>query len=195
MRRFGWRALVLGLLLVLPAIAQESENGKKGEEANDMGWRIANFALLAGGLGYLIGKNGGPFFAGRSRKITGDLARGEEARKEAERRSAEVERRLANLESEIAALRTRSRAEADQNAERMRQDTAAEMAKIRARSEQEIAAAGKTARAELKRYSAELAIGIAEQKIRSRLNSDTQDALVGDFLGELDDPAAQNRKN
>ncbi|MCL5745635.1 MAG: hypothetical protein M1541_17210, partial [Acidobacteria bacterium] len=33
----------------------------------------ANFLLLAGGLGYLIGKNAGPFFATRSQQIRKDM--------------------------------------------------------------------------------------------------------------------------
>jgi F0F1-type ATP synthase membrane subunit b/b' len=42
------------------------------------------------------------------------------------------------------------------------------------------------ARAELKRYSAELAIGLAERKIRARMNAATQDALIGSFAENLD---------
>jgi F-type H+-transporting ATPase subunit b len=195
MRRAGlW--LAISALFLLPAFAQETGNDRKAEESGSQEtWRIVNFVLLAGGLGFLIVKNGGPFFAARSRKITEDLAQGEEARREAERRAAEVERRLSTLDTEIARLREESRKEADNQRERMRQETASELAKMQARTEQEIASAGKTARAELKRYSGELAIGIAEQKIRSRMNADTQDTLVVGFLGELEDPSARPRVN
>jgi hypothetical protein len=37
----------------------------------------------------------------------------------------------------------------------------------------------------LKRYAAELAIGLAEQKIRARMTPETQDALVRGFVRDL----------
>jgi F0F1-type ATP synthase membrane subunit b/b' len=116
------------------------------------------------------------------------MIQGEDARQEAERHAAEIDRRLANLEADIAGLRAESQKEGEREAERMRQRTAAEMAKIQVYAEQEIAAAGKTARAELKRYAAELAIGLAERKVRTRINSEVQDGLVAGFVHELDGP-------
>jgi F0F1-type ATP synthase membrane subunit b/b' len=69
--------------------------------------------------------------------------------------------------------------------ERVRQETAAELAKIRAHAEREIASAGKAARAELKRYEATLAVGVAVDKIRARMNPATQAALVHGFAHDL----------
>jgi F0F1-type ATP synthase membrane subunit b/b' len=69
--------------------------------------------------------------------------------------------------------------------ERLAQHTAAEIAKIQAHAEQEIASAGKAARTELKRYSAQLAVELAEQKIRARMTPQTQDALVRGFVRDL----------
>jgi len=155
----------------------------------------ANFLLLAGGLGYLIGKNAGPFFATRTREIREQIILAEEARKNAEQRVAEVDRRLASLDSEIAALRAESQKEAASEAERMRRETVADIAKIRAHAEQEIAAAGKGARVELKRYAAELAIGLAEQKLRVRVTAETQEALVRGFVRDLDNPSSKAQAN
>ena len=67
----------------------------------------------------------------------------------------------------------------------MERHTAAEIAKIQAHSEQEIASAGKAARMELKRYAAELAVELAEQKVRARMTPDAQDALVQGFVRNL----------
>jgi F0F1-type ATP synthase membrane subunit b/b' len=190
MKRLAFGTLLLGMFLAgFPGIAaaQEKEAGQKAGEENgaESTWRLVNFAIMAGGVGYLIVKNAGPFFAGRSKKIREEIVQGEEARQEAERRAAEVERRLANLEADIAALRAESEREAEREFERMQERTTAEMAKIQAHAGQEIEAAGKTARAELKRYAAELAIGLAKRKIRMRMNAETQDGLVAGFVQEL----------
>jgi F-type H+-transporting ATPase subunit b len=179
------RSIALAALAVLaafPAFAQEGGGQVEAPQA----WVVANFVILVAGLGWMIAKSGGPFFAARLKKIRQDIVQGEDARREAERRAAEVEERLANLDKEIAALRLESQKELENELERMRQRTAADRERVRIHAEQEIAAAGKTARAELKRYVAELALGLAERKIRVRMNAAIQDALIGGFAENLD---------
>src|SRR5437763_15257798 len=92
------------------SLAQRAdEAGNKAHAAEEEGsmdiWKWANFLLLAGGLGYLVGKNAGPFFAARSASIRKDMDASLAQLKDAEARAADVERRLANLEADLAALR------------------------------------------------------------------------------------------
>jgi len=186
-------------MLLMPAAAQhEGAAGAEGHGAQMHGqntdlWKWANFLLLAGILGYYIGKNAGPFFAARSKQIRKDMVEAQEVRADAEARAADVERRLANLEAEIAALRAEAQQEQSAEEERARRQTAAEIAKIQHNAEQEIAAAGKSARIELKHYSAKLALGLAEQKIRGRITPETQDSLVRGFASGLTAPAPRER--
>jgi F-type H+-transporting ATPase subunit b len=178
LKRLATLALVV-CFTVAPIFAADQEGGSLQV------WKWANFVVLAGGLGYLIGKKGGPFFAARSAKIRQDIVDAGEARNQADARAAEVDRRLANLDAEIAALRAASGKEEEAEAGRFGRHTAAEIAKTQAQAEQEIAAAGKAARLELKRYCAELSVGLAEQKIRARMTPETQDALVRGFVRDL----------
>lgn len=161
------------------------EGHEGGEHGNLEIWKWANFLILAGGLGYLIAKNAGPFFAARSQQIRKDMLEAQEARRAAEARSAEVDARLAALEKEIAALQANSRREIEAETERLSRHTAGEIAKIQAHAEQEIASAGKAARTELKRYSAELAVALAEERLRRRMTPETQQALVRGFVRDL----------
>lgn len=154
-------------------------------ERHELELKWANFLLLAGALGYMIGKNSGPFFAARSRGIRKDLEDSEQKRKDAEARAAAVDARLADLGKEIAALRGESQAEAQAENERMAHHTETEIAKIQAHAEQEIASAGKAARTELKRYAGQLAVELAEARIRSNMTPGTQDALVRSFIHDL----------
>jgi F-type H+-transporting ATPase subunit b len=181
MRRVVRLAMLLAFVAIL-SFAQEKEGGESG--SNQL-WKWANFLVLAGALGYVIGKHAPTFFAARSDQIGKDMAEAGKARQAAEDRAAEVDRRLANLEAEIASLRAHAKEEAEAETQRLAQHTAAEIAKIQARAEQEIVSAGKVARLELKRHAAELAIGLAEQKIRARLTPETQDALVRGFVRDL----------
>jgi F-type H+-transporting ATPase subunit b len=189
--KLGIRSILLLCLsgIFFVGFAQEGQESKKPEtfaERYELELKWANFLILAGGLGYLVRKNAGPFFADRSRKIQEDIREAEAVRQDAERRAAEVDRRLAGLESEIAGLRADSQKEAEAESERMRQLLPLEIAKVRAHAEQEIAAAGKTARAELKQYAAEMAIGLAQQKLKARMTPDTQEALVRGFVRDVD---------
>ena len=190
MRRLAVAVIVFGLAFTArPALAQEHEAGQKKEEGfaekHELALKWANFLLLAGLLGYFIGKNAGPFFAARSAGIRKDMDESLRQREQAEAKAADVDRRLANLEKDIAALRGQSEAEAQAETERMAQHTADEIAKIQAHAEREIASAGKAARMALKRHAAELAMGLAEQKVRARMTPGTEDALVQGFVRNL----------
>jgi len=189
MRRLAVVTVALGLAFIGAAPAQEHEGGQKKEESfaekHELELKWANFLLLAGLLGYFIGKNAGPFFATRSAGILQDMDESLRQREQAEARAADVDRRLANLEKDIAALSSQSETEAQAETERMAQHTEAEIAKIQAHAEREIASAGKAARMALKRYSAELAMELAEQKVRARMTPGTEDDLVQGFVRNL----------
>jgi F-type H+-transporting ATPase subunit b len=194
MKRLILLALVCALsYAAAPARAQQAEHGNsQAAESHEGGllvWEWANFAILAGLLGWLIKKNAGPYYAARSRQIKKDMIEAADFRQRAEARAADVERRLAGLEADIAALRSESTAEGRAESERLTRQTAGEIAKIEANAEEQIAAAGKAARMELKRYSVELAIGLARKKIESRITPETQDALVRGFVRHLETPA------
>jgi F-type H+-transporting ATPase subunit b len=190
------KRLILSLAFALaiataPGFAQEGGHEKKeaAHEQKDEGgleiWKWVNFLILAGGLGYLIGKHAGPFFAARSAAIRKDLEQSLKQRQEAEARVAEVERRLATLESQIADLRAESERELKAGAERIAGQTADDLAKIRTQGELEIASAGKQARATLKHYAADLALGLAEQKVRAGMTPAVEEDLVDSFVRDL----------
>jgi F-type H+-transporting ATPase subunit b len=182
-------------LLAAPVALRAQEKKSAGESGGLKTWEWANFILLAAGLGYVIGKNAGPAFDARGRRIRKEMVEAEEAKKEADARAAAVEKRLANLGDEIAALRAEAQREEEAENARYARHTAAEIAKIRAHAEQEIAAAGKAASSELKRYAADLALGLAEKKLRARMTPETEDRLVRGFVKNLDSTSSTAQAN
>jgi F-type H+-transporting ATPase subunit b len=195
MKRPASAALTLFLLAGSPVLAQQQSESEAERVAGSTGatehgsstmfWGWINFALLAGGLGYVIKKNAGPYFAKRSLEIRKGMVEADEARAEAEAKVADVDRRLANLEAEIEALRHDARLEEEAEAQRAQRDAAAEMAKVQAQLADEVAAAGKAAALELRRYSAELALGLAEHKIATRMSPEIQGRIVKSFVTQL----------
>ncbi|MBI3682003.1 MAG: hypothetical protein HY235_16595 [Acidobacteria bacterium] len=176
------RLVILGALALAPALAAE-EGGPHSEPS--IWWKWANFALLAGGLGYLISRHAGPFFSSRTAAIRSGLADAAAVSQQADARVAGIERRLANLGAEIERLRAESREEMSAEIQRIRAETARLAARTQASAESEIASIVKLARRELKAHSAALAVQLAEVQIRERLSGVAQEGLIRQFVSDL----------
>jgi F-type H+-transporting ATPase subunit b len=195
-------ALAILLPLVLfsaaaPTAAAEPEHGSAGSESASHGnnttlWKWVNFGILAGGLGYFGGKKGGSFFRSRTRDIQQAIAEATRLRQEAEARLAEMEQRLTQMDGAVAELRAAASAESAAEAERIRRETEAQLAKVQANAEAEIAAAAKSARQELKAYTVELAVRLAEERVRRQLRAEDDSALVESFARELGENARRS---
>lgn len=171
------------------------EAGEGHAEGPSPLWAWANFLMLAGILGYMIAKKGGPWFAERSESIRRGIAEAEKIRAQAEASAAEVSRRLAGLQTEIEKLRTLAREEQAAEAGRIREQIASDLARMQQHTAREIESAGKAARVELKRYAAQLAIDLAEQKIRRNMTPEVQAALVDNFARNLELPSSGPHPN
>jgi F-type H+-transporting ATPase subunit b len=189
------RTLTLALLLGLPAVyAQEhgkeaahAESGSAGHhEDNTTMWKWANFAILAGLLGYGIAKAAGPFFRGRSAEIQKALVEARELKERADARAAEIDRRLANLAAEIETLKAEARQEMAAESERIQAETARLLAKIEQQARREIESAEKLALKELRTHAAGLAIELAGAKIRARITGPAEVRLAEQFITRLD---------
>ena len=189
--------LVLALALVAPrvAFAQEGTPAHEIEESKGdpwIWWKWANFLILAGGLGYLIGKRAPGFFRSRSEEIQSGIQEASKVRSDAEARAAAIEIRMAGLQSEIEGIRANAHAEMEAEGERIRRETEQQVRRIQEQSQQELATLAKLAREELKTYAGSLALDIAEQRIRGRLDAGTQNRLVQVFVHDLQRASASD---
>jgi F-type H+-transporting ATPase subunit b len=180
-------AVALGMALSSYALPQESSTQKSEPEQSDpwIWWKWANFMILAGGLGYLIRKHVPPLFQKQSSDIQSALHEAAKVKEEAAEYAAGIEARLANIQSEIENLRVSARADMTAESERIRRETEHHLQRIREQTAQEIELLTRSATDELRKYSAELALGLAEQRIRSRMNPATQQSLAEEFLHDL----------
>ncbi|MGC2744949.1 MAG: ATP synthase F0 subunit B [Candidatus Angelobacter sp.] len=142
-----------------------------------------NFAVIFIVIAGLLRKMLPGYFRGRTSTIQKGIEEARKMSEDARRRLAEVEGRLARLDAEIAGMRR----EADENAkaEEQRLLTAGEEERRRivASAEQEIEMAANIARRDLKAYVTELAVQLAEKKIR--VSIDTDEALVRAFTAQM----------
>lgn len=184
MKRF---ASVVGVVFgIAVSAAMAAEHGGAGESGNEIVWKLANFVVLVGALGYFIRKKSGAFFASRTAEIRRGIEEAWRLRKDAEERYAEIERRLENIGSDIDKLRKQAAQESAAESERVRAETSRDMKKIQAQAEQEIGAAAKAGRQDLRAYGAALSVDLAEKRIRERLTPDSDSVLVDAMLHDLD---------
>jgi len=180
------------LAAAIPALAarQPAEGGEGAHHSEggdpDLPWKIVNFVVLAGGLGYLIYKNAGKFFDSRTVEIRRGLEESARLKAKAEARYNEVDQMLAQIGGEIETLRKQAGEESRAEAEHVRAETEREMAKLQAQALQEIESAGKVARNQLRASAADLAVALAERKIREQLTPDSDNMLLHAMLNNLD---------
>jgi F-type H+-transporting ATPase subunit b len=195
------RVLLAIMLLAGTTAIRAQEYAEKDVESKDelLVWKWANFVLLAAGAGYLLSKHAPPFFRSRTAEIQKDITEAQANKQAAEKRAAEMDARLNSLGAEIEKFRAESKIEMEGEAERIRQETAHQIEKIQKQAEQEIEAAGTLATRELHTYAAKLALDLAEQRIRTRLDASTEAGLVEDFtkdlqrhIGHIDQPGSKN---
>jgi F0F1-type ATP synthase membrane subunit b/b' len=98
---------------------------------------------------------------------------------------------MAQLGAEIESLRASGRQELAAEGERIRKETADSIAKVQSSAAAEIESATKAARQELKIFSAQLAVDLAEQRIRGRV-AGGESALVDKFIRNLETTKGAN---
>ena len=178
------RLLLMLVLTASACLAQESGAGG-ASEGNLAIWKWVNFAILAAGLGYLMAKHLPAFFQSRTAAIRKSIDEAQKEKRAAEERAAAMERRLGALGAEIEKFRTQAQAEMQQEGERIRQETAAQIRSLERQAELEVESASKAARRDLQSYAADLALDLAEQRVRARLNPQVEAGLVDSFVNDL----------
>ncbi len=185
-----FRSAVLAFSLSFVVFAQERPEAKgtenKTEEAEPSSTLLwINFAILVFGLGYLVSKSAPAIFRAREEEIRGGIEEAARKKKQADERAAEIDRKLAGFGAEIESLRQGVSTEMSMEAERIRQETGKLVRRIEEQAQQEIGFLSKAARQELKKYSADLALDLAQQRVKQQMNRETQHELVSEFITGL----------
>ena len=178
-RRLLYLFLLAGLTLLG---AEKHAKAENAPEADNTVWKIANFAIFAGGIGYAVVKFAPAFFNARSADIQKAIKDATGLKMEADLRYSESDRKMANLAEEVGRLRAESQAEMDREYARMRAHTAEEIAYIQKSVEVEIEAQQADGAARLRVYASEQALAAAGDRLRERFAAGDQKELVGDFL-------------
>ncbi|MBZ5701956.1 MAG: hypothetical protein LAN84_08915 [Acidobacteriia bacterium] len=184
------RRLVFVLVLFLVFFgtvlnAQAAEEASPAAERAGQIFKWLNFAVVAGGIGYLAGKFGPRFFRERAEQISAAITQASAAKGEADRQLQDAESRLGRLQQEVAELRAAAQRDAAAESERIRAATRQDAAKIASAAQAEIEAAERSAHIELRALAAKLAVEGAEALLAKELTPKTQELLVREFVQKL----------
>lgn len=171
--------------LQVPSPGTPAEAQQDVGKSSDWIWEWLNFAILVGVLGYMARKYAPPLFQARSQEIHQALAEAAKAKKDAEAHAAAIELRLKNLKSEVDSLWQNARAEMNAEGDRIRRETERHLTRIQEQTAQEIDLTARAARDELRKYAADLAIGLAQQRLQARITPEVEQNLVEGFLQDL----------
>ncbi len=144
---------------------------------------ITNFVVLFGAIVFFARKSVPLMMRNRTQDIQKGIEDARKASAEATARLTEIEARLAKLDGEVAALQ--AEAEKDFSAEeaRIKQQAEVDAKHVIESAQQEIEAASRSAQRELKVFAADLAVSLAEKKIK--VDHKTDEELVRGFVSQL----------
>jgi F-type H+-transporting ATPase subunit b len=172
-----------------PARAQEHGAAPAGEHAAEgltsSIARLFNFALLAGVLGYFLKTPVAAYLSSRSAQIRQDLVTAADMRATATAQLAQIEQQLKALPAELDALRARGAEDVKAEQARIAQAAGHERERLIAQARREIETRLRIARRDLTDHAAQLAVRIAEERIKRMITPDDQLRLVDRYTAQL----------
>ncbi len=194
----GWSTSVIttaAVCLLLTGLAAAGFAAEGGEGAHhvdtarqmkDFFWRVIDFALLVGIAVWALKKaNVKGSLADRQAGIEKALKEAAEAKEAAERKFAEYSAKLAAANKEIDDIYAAIRNEGEAEKARIIAEAKVTAEKIREQAQQAANQEVLKARTELRVEAARLAVELAEQNIKEKIQKDDQDRLVGEYLTKV----------
>jgi F-type H+-transporting ATPase subunit b len=201
LRRFLQTICVLLLFAALPAAAQEhapakpqaahppdSEHPQEAEEHAspiDMIARLFNFAVLVGALVYFLKTPIANYLSSRHAEIRQELVTASEMRAVAAAQLAEIDSKMAALPGELEQLRRQGAEDVKSEQARIAQAAEHERKRLLEQTRREIDMRLRIAKRELTEHAAQLAVQVAEQRIKRSITPEDQIRLVDRYASQL----------
>ncbi len=168
----------------LPAFA--SEAGGEGYDWAGFGWQIVNFAILATLLVVFARKPLRDYLKARTESIKKSIEEARQARELAEKALAEVHERLKVKDREIAEVVAAAETSGQKEKEALIKEGERLAQKLIEQARSNIDYELKQAKEAIKAEAVELAMELAEKKIKDKLGEEEQKKLFEDALQRLE---------
>ncbi len=169
-----------------PAAATASHTEEPHEESiGKTIARLVNFAILVGALVYLLRSPLASYLANRGSQIRSDLVNAAEMKQAAAAQIAEIDRKMKALPGELEALRAQGVQEIAAEEKRIQAAAAAERDRLLEQARREIDLQVKVAERELVSHAADLAVGVATERIKQIITDEDRQRLVDRYVDQL----------
>lgn len=166
--------------------AAGAHHADSGAQLKDLGWRVLNFVVLLGILGFALKKaDVKGSLAARQVQIEKDLKDAQEGRAAAEAKLAEYTGKLNQATKEIDELQAAIIREGEQEKERIIAEARIAAQKIAAQAAQSAEQETVKARTELRAEAVRLAVEIAAGKLTGAIQKADHDRFVGEYLDKV----------
>ena len=188
MRRTILSTCFCAALLLFAGVSAVRAQGEQGQQKDaaeqnaEMRWHIINTAIFAAGLGFAIWKLAPAFFNARSADIQRAIREATGLKMQADLRYSEIDRKMATLPDEVRRMREQARMEMEREHERRRQETADELEHINKSVTAEIQAFRSEATYHIRQQTAQLALRLAERRLRDSALSSSNDQSFQDLI-------------
>lgn len=169
--------------------AAHAEGAETEEEHAESIWgpiaRFFNAAVLFGALYYFLRGPIGAYLQERTAGIRRDLVTADETRHAAAAQIAALDAKMAALPAELETLKTRGDREIAAEEARIEQAAAADRERLLEQTRREIELQLRVARRELIEHAANLAVGVATDRITKTITADDQARLAERYLRQV----------
>jgi F-type H+-transporting ATPase subunit b len=171
------------------AAGREASGSSEGE-AHEDAWgpviaKIVNFALLVGILVYFLRAPIAAYMAGRIAKVREDLVTAAQTRETASRQLAEIDAKLKALPAELEELQRRGAEDLAAERVRIEQAAEAERQRLLEHTRREIDLRFRVAKRQLLELTADLAVGVASERIARSITADDQVRMIDRFAAQV----------
>ena len=147
--------------------------------------KLANFAILAGVLVYFLRSPIAAYLSARGTTIRSELVAASDLRTMATAQLAEIERKLQTLPAELEALKKQGAEDVVAEQARIAQAAAVERERLIQQTRREVETRLRVARRELTEHAAQLAVQVAEARIKRTITPEDQLRLVERYTTQL----------
>jgi F-type H+-transporting ATPase subunit b len=184
---FAFFCLLFSASVVFASSGSGEEAASAGSIFKSYVWQFINFGILVGALVFMIKKMDlKAFFKKRTELIEQSLREAREAKELAQKALAEVEERLKTKDSEIERIIAESRQSGEKEKARLIEEGNKLKERILEQAKTNIDYEVKRAKEAIKEEAVEIAMELAEKKLKEKLSKDEQLKLLEESLAKIE---------
>lgn len=177
--------LLLTTIIVLInafVFAAEGHDAQPSLFSLDFLFRLINFAILFGGLGYILSKPLKNFLKQRSQNVRQAIEEAKKAKADAESKARFYEEKLSQLEAEVAAMMEQFKKESEEEKVRIIKEAEEQIEKTKERMQKSLEQEKLRIKEEVMREAANMAIILAEEMIKKNLTTEDQKKWIQEYI-------------